>query len=69
MVADIFSRPCPLPNYFSAATALMTQWQKYSVFWQQASHVEIYIVLNTTNYFSVLMIEYLVATAYVLWMM
>ena len=28
----------------------MTQWQKFSVFWQQAGHVEIIIVLiNTTN--------------------
>ena len=28
----------------------MTQWQKFSVFWQQAGDVEIYIVLiNTTN--------------------
>ena len=28
----------------------MTQWQKFSVFWQQKSHVEIYIALiNTTN--------------------
>ena len=28
----------------------MTQWQKFSIFWQQAGHEEIYIVLiNTTN--------------------
>ena len=28
----------------------MTQWQKFSIFWQQAGHVEIYIILiNTTN--------------------
>ena len=28
----------------------MIQWQKFSVFWQQAGHVEIYIVLiNTAN--------------------
>ena len=45
-----------------------------SVFWQQAGHVEIYIVLiNTTNqvslHFPVLMIEYLVATSCELWMM
>ena len=56
----------------------MTQWQKFSVFWQQTVHVEIYIVLiNTTNqvpdkitlHFSVLMIGYLVATSYELWML
>ena len=48
------------------------------VFWQQTVHVEIYIVLiNTTNqvpdkitlHFSVLMIGYLVATSYELWML
>ena len=43
----------------------MTQWQKFLAFWQQARHVEIYITLH----FSVLMIEYLVATSYELWMM
>ena len=54
----------------------MTKWQKSLVFWQQPDHVEMYIVLiNTTNQvrklyiFSVLMIEYLVATPYELWMM
>ena len=30
---------------------IMTQWQKFSIFWQQAGYVEIYIVLiNTTNH-------------------
>ena len=28
----------------------MTQWKKFSVFWQQAGYVEIYIdLINTTN--------------------
>ena len=43
----------------------MTQWQKFSAFWQQAGHVETLIV----HKFSVLMIGYLVATSYELWMM
>ena len=52
----------------------MTQWQKVSVFWQQAGHVEIYCSYQhyqpgkTTLHFSVLMIEYLVAASYKLWM-
>ena len=29
---------------------VMTQWQKFSIYWQQAGHVEVYIVLiDTTN--------------------
>ena len=55
--------------FYSMVNKCMTQWQKFSVFWQQAGDVEIYILLiNTTNQvrqlyiFSVLMIEYLVAT-------
>ena len=29
---------------------VMTQWQKFSIFWQQAGDVLIYIVpINTTN--------------------
>ena len=29
---------------------IMTHWQKFSIFWQQAGRVEIHIVLiNTTN--------------------
>ena len=36
--------------FYSMVDKCMTQWQKFSVFWQQAGHVEIYIVLiNTTN--------------------
>ena len=36
--------------FYSIVNKCMTQWQKFSVFWQQAGHVEIYIVLiNTTN--------------------
>ena len=36
--------------FYSMANKCMTQKQKYSVFWQQAGRVEIYIVLiNTTN--------------------
>ena len=36
--------------FYSIVDQCMTQWQKFSVFWQQAGHVEIYIVLiNTTN--------------------
>ena len=36
--------------FCSMVKKCMTQWKKFSVFWQQAYHVEIYIVLiNTTN--------------------
>ena len=36
--------------FYSMVNKCMTQWQKFSVFWQQAGHVEIYIVLiNTTK--------------------
>ena len=36
--------------YSMVNKCIMPQWQKCSIFWQQASHVEIYIVLsNTTN--------------------
>ena len=36
--------------FYSMVDKCMTQWQNFSVFWQQADHVEIYIVLiNTTN--------------------
>ena len=51
---------------------IMTQWQRFLIFWEQALHVEIYIVLiNTTNQVRSLMlvIEYLVATSYELWIM
>ena len=60
--------------FYSMVDKCMTQWQKFSVFWQQAGHVEIQIVLVNTKpgkitlHFSVLMIEYLVATSYELWM-
>ena len=27
----------------------MTQWQTFSVSWQQAGHVEVYIVLNNIS--------------------
>ena len=58
---------------------MMTQWQKFSIFWQQAGHVEVnnqvihcsyqhYQPGQITLQVSVLMIEYLVATAYELWM-
>ena len=45
----------PLENltafiFYSMVDKCMTQWQKFSLFWQQAGHVEIYIVLdNITN--------------------
>ena len=51
--------------FYSMVGKYMTQWQKFLAFWQQACHVEIYITLH----FSVLMIEYLVATSYELWVM
>ena len=36
--------------FYSMVNKYMTQWQKFSVFWQQVEHAEIYIVLiNTTN--------------------
>ena len=36
--------------FYSMVNKYMTQWQKFSVLWQQAEHAEIYIVLiNTTN--------------------
>ena len=36
--------------FYSMVDKCVTHWQKLSVFWQQAGHVEIYIVLiNTTN--------------------
>ena len=52
----------------------MNQWEQFSIFKQQAGHAEIYIIpINTSNQIafqvSVLMIEYLVATSYELWIM
>ena len=36
--------------YYSIVNKCMTQLQKFSVFWQQTGHVEMYIILiNTTN--------------------
>ena len=36
--------------FYSMVDKCMTQWQRFSVFWQQPGHVETYIVLiNTTN--------------------
>ena len=36
--------------FYSMANKCMTQWQKFSVFWQEVGDVKIYIVLiNTTN--------------------
>ena len=36
--------------FYSMVDKCMTQWEKFSLFWQQAGHVEIYIVLiNTAN--------------------
>ena len=36
--------------FYSMVNKRMTQWQKFSVFWQQTGHVELYIVfINTTN--------------------
>ena len=36
--------------FYSIVDKCMTQWEKFSLFWQQAGHVEIYIVLmNTAN--------------------
>ena len=40
--------------FYSMVDKCMSQWQKFSVFWQQAGHV---------------MIEYSVAISYELWMM
>ena len=41
---------CSFFMFYSMVGKCMTQWQKLSVFWQQAGHVEMYIVLiNTTN--------------------
>ena len=35
---------------YSMVNKRMTQWQKFPLFWQQAGHVEIYIILiNTTR--------------------
>ena len=55
---------------------IMTQWQKFSIFWQQAGHVEIYICSyqhyqpgKITLQVSVLMIEHLTPTSYELCMM
>ena len=52
---------------------IMTQWQTFSIFWQKAGHVEIYIVLNQPGMITlqvlVLIIEFLVPTPYELWMM
>ena len=36
--------------FYSIVDKFMTQWQMFSVFWQQAGHVEIYIVLINTTY-------------------
>ena len=63
--------------FYSMVDKFMTHQQRFSVFWQQAGHVEIYIVLiNTINQVKELyifgywwLIEYLVATLYELWMM
>ena len=36
--------------FYSMVYKCMAQWQKFSLFWQQAGHVEIYIVLiNNAN--------------------
>ena len=41
---------CSFFMFYSMANKCMTQWQKFSVFWQQAGHVEIYILLFNTTY-------------------
>ena len=56
--------------------SIMTQWQKFSILWQQAGHVEINIHCSYHNYqqvkkalqVAVLITEYLVATSDKLWM-
>ena len=36
--------------YSMVDKCIMTQWQKFLMFWQQAGHVELHFVLiNTTN--------------------
>ena len=36
--------------FYSMVDKCMNKWQKFAVFWQQAGHVKICIVLiNTTN--------------------
>ena len=57
--------------------SIMTQWQKFSILWQQAGHEEINIHCSYHNYqrgkitlqVAVLITEYLVATSGKLWMM
>ena len=50
------------------------QWQQCSISWQQAGHVEIYVVLIKTTsqvrtlQVSALMIQYLVLVSFELWM-
>ena len=36
--------------YSMVNKCIVTQWQKFSILWQQAGHVELYFLLiNTTN--------------------
>ena len=36
--------------FYSMVYKHMTQWQTFSVFWQQAGHVKLYIgLINTAN--------------------
>ena len=36
--------------FYSMVDKCMTQWQMFSLFWQKAGHVEMYIVfINSTN--------------------
>ena len=61
-VSEVFQQPqfqsrchdllfhCSFFMFYSMVNKCMNQWQKFSVFWEQAGHVEIYIVyINTTN--------------------
>ena len=60
--------------FYNMVDKCMTQWQKFSVFWQQVGCVEIYIYIyqhyqpaKITLHCSILIIEYLVS--YVIWIM
>ena len=47
MIAIIYSL---FMFYSMIDKCIMTQWQKFSIFWNQAGHVEVYIFLmNTIN--------------------
>ena len=35
--------------FYSMVDKCMNKWQKFSAFWQQAGHMETYIVLINTN--------------------